>query len=151
MHYKSHVFRNTVYAGYQITVDLSQLEETDFTALWNQVMKETHLKENDFYIGYEAYYKEANKTMMTYYALAPVSSYVNPKHQNLITKTLKKGTYLLFENTLENHGPNFFKKVYAFVKSQNIEVDYSFDLEVIPNDFNRENQDSLIYVGLLTT
>jgi hypothetical protein len=150
MKIKPYRFKTCDYKGYQLTVDLDQINEVDFKALWVKIFQETELDETSFYVGYEAYFTHESKLMMHYYALAPSNCFIvsNEDHQMV---TLPEGLYLLFENTLDNHGPDFFKNVYDEMRSLNAGYEEGFDLEVIPHDFDYENKASTIYVGLKLT
>lgn len=139
------------YTGFKIEVNLDNIEESDFETLWNRVFSLTtnnELEPEEFYIGLEDYssYTNDNK-YFSYYAMCP-SRCVSGKIDDHINKTLSAGKYIKFENTFKNHGPAFFRKVYNFVKKNNIPVEEGFDFEIINKNFDRNNGDSIIYVGL---
>lgn len=50
--------------------------------------------------------------------------------------------------TIKTYGPHFFRKVYNYVKKNNIKIDHSCDFEFISNEFSYDNQESLIYLRL---
>lgn len=146
---KEFTFKILKYAGYKIEVDLNRMNQTDFIGLWDKVMDEASLNEGEYYIGYEDYRTiTPNHKTMTYYALAPRSSLYKFKDTHAQI-TLKEGTYLLFENTISNHGTHFFRSVYDYIQVNSIDIDKTFDLEVIPHDFDRNQKGSVIYVGVL--
>lgn len=147
MDYKKIHFNDMDYIGYKVVVDLNNAQTVDFVSLWNALFKDTDkalMKENDAFIGFEAYQVY---DIMHYYALAP-SHAVKKCTKDHHTLRIPNGEYLLFKNTIETHGPAFFKRVYAFIDAQNIPIEKTFDIEYIPRAFDRNDKDSPIYVGV---
>lgn len=140
------------YTGYKISVDLNAIQNACFGSLWAKVFAETKALSTEshaYYIGYQDYAKmRKKKPIFDYYALAPSSAFTESKPQHHSIK-IKAGDYILFKNTLDKHGPTFFKRVYRYVAQNNIKVTRDFDFEFLPmDDFKQGDKSSTIYVGL---
>lgn len=139
----------TTFKGHQVNVPVSDMDSVDFVNLWNRVMdlsKNTRMTDQHFYIGFEDYSQLTPKNRSFKYtaAMPMLDDEVSSDYDYIV---LEKGTYIVFENKISTHGPQFFKKVHEFIQKENINIEKSFDFELVPFDFNRDNPESLIYAA----
>lgn len=139
------------YHGYKVQVNIDKIDEVDFVGLWKNILVETEnatKKDSEFYIGLEDYSTlTKDNRCFNYYAMAP-SNYYDETNNSQESRKIESGKYIVFSNKLKTHGPSFFKKVYEYIKVNNINVDYSYDFEIVTNNFDRNNEDSDIFLAL---
>lgn len=133
------------YIGYKVEVHLNDVESVDFKSLWNKVMSEYVIDEDEFYIGYQDYESFTGKSFF-YYALAPLRDYCSDENREVIT--IPKGRYYKYNSVLHSHGPDFFKSVYGNLKRKGIIHDSTYDMEMIPKSFTYENPESVLYIAV---
>jgi len=133
------------YIGYKIEVPLKDIDHVDFQSLWNKVMGEYVIQEDEYYIGYQDYSSFTGKSFY-YYALAPMRDYCSDENREVVK--IPKGRYYKYESVLHSHGPEYFKQVYGNLKRKGIIHDSTYDMELIPKGFTYENQESRLYIAV---
>lgn len=139
------------YVGLKTEVNLAKIEESNIGEVWGQLFSNTDSLSIDpktECIGLEKYPKDFMETkIFSYYALAPVTE-IKEVGGNFHHITLPKGKYIKFPVIFKDLGPDKYAEVYKFIKDNGIKVDYSFDFELYPRDFDGDNPESQLFITL---
>ena len=69
-------------------------------------------------------------------------------YSNVEQITIPSGRYYKYENTLQNHGQQYFERMYLHLKKKGVRHDSTYDLEILPSSFSYDNLNSVLYVAV---
>jgi len=137
------------YIGLKLEVNLNSIEKSNIGGLWSDLFKEEdqlNIDRSSECIGLEKYNDDTMKTgIFDYYALAPSTKMTDDEGYYSYV-TLPASKYVKFPVNFKELGPKKFQEVYKYIKENKINVDYSFDMELYPLDFNPEDENAEMFI-----
>jgi predicted transcriptional regulator YdeE len=138
------------YVGLKLEVDMKTIEESNIGELWTKLFADAENLNIDYSqecIGLEKYSKDTMETgLFDYYALAPTTK-ITDLGGYYSYMSLPAGKYIKFPVIFKDLGPKLFKSVYDYIKANDIKVDYNFDFELYPTNFNSDNPDAELFIA----
>ena len=123
-------------------------ENVPFGDIWNKTsttFDKKYLISDYSPIGLEVYPKDFMKNKrFVYAALMPINKEDGLDKDKIYV--LEPGKFIRFETTFGELTKGFIKKVYSYINEKNVHVDYNFDYEEYPVEFDHNNPDSIVYV-----
>lgn len=150
MKYEVVSYRSRHFTGIKRLCDLNKPEEMCIGELWSELWKDISkvpMINNEPCIGLEKYPCDFHETkQFDYFALVPVSKDVQvPGYEKV---TLPEGNYVRVEITWGELLNGTTPKVYEFLQTTDLEIDYGFDYEEYPCDIDLNNPESIMYIVL---
>lgn len=142
-------YNERYYVGLKRQCNLKKLEDMCIGELWTTFTSKNHeipFIEGEM-IGLEQYPKEFEQTrQFNYFALGPVANKM--EIDGFVSVTLPKGKYVRVEITLQELFDGVTPKVYEFIQTTDLDIDYGIDYEEYPIDMNMNDTSSKMYIAL---
>jgi len=137
------------YIGLIRECNLKHIEDMCIGELWTTFFSkyDSLHHEPGALIGLEVYPSDFETTRkFNYYAAAPSKKDFDVEGMEKVT--IPKGKYVRVEITVQNLFDGVTPKVYEFLATTDLEIDYGFDYEEYPEGIDMSNVDSLMYIVL---
>jgi|LGOV01.1.fsa_nt_gb hypothetical protein len=137
-----------LFYGENEIIDLNSAENVPFADIWNKSSKTFNMKyfSSDYNpIGLEVYPSDFMKTKrFIYAALMPINTQEGLDSDKIYT--LESGKFIRFETTFGELTNGFIPKVYAYIEENKIPVDFGFDYEEYPLEFDSHDLNSKVFI-----
>lgn len=139
-----------LFYGEYAFIDLKRDDNEPFGAVWDRSAKSFDMKYfNPSYspIGLEMYPSDfMENRRFRYAALMPIKTKEGLDRKKIVK--LQPGRFICFEVRFGDFRNGITPKIYDYIMENNIPVEYGFDYEEYPMEFDPNNPDSLVYVCL---
>jgi len=122
------------YVGIKTTILLKDADKVDFSQLHKDVQEAdiSNIDHQEHYMAMDTDYSESS---FSYTPLIPVHSFDHNEGYTQFTR--KQGTYCAFEVKASECNPAWFKKVFEYVKENNISIENTgYDLEYYDENYS---------------
>lgn len=137
-----------LFYGESEIIDWNKDDNVPFGTVWTNTSESFNMKyynSDHTPIGLEIYPKDFMETKrFVYAALMPINQQEDLDKEKIYT--VEEGKFIRFETTFGELTKGFIPKVYTYIQENNIPVDYGFDYEEYPMEFDPEDPNSIVYV-----